>query len=73
MAHRGALRAAHQFHEQFAFLGDAVGIGQLARCLDRFDGGVGGIKPADAAGLRCAEAVEEVGIAHAVLIGLALG
>ena len=71
MAHGGALRAAHQLHEQLALFLHAVLIGQLTRRLDRGDRGIGGIEAADLARLRRAEAVEQVGIAHAVFICLA--
>ncbi len=71
VAHRRALRAAHQFHEQLAFLLHAFGIGQLASRLDRFDRRIGGIETANPAGLAGAEAVEQVGIAHPIFIGIA--
>ncbi len=68
VAHRGRLRAGHELHEQLALLLHAVGIGEFARRLHRFDARVGRIEPADLAGLLVPELVEDRRVLHAVLV-----
>ena len=72
MAHRSALGAGHQLHEQLALALDPLGIRQLARGLDRLDRGVGRVEPADLARLAAAEVVEDRRVLHPVLVLRAL-